>query len=527
MTVGHHLSLEEVSKVPCQASQRMTRSWASLCRRNVAPSNKQRHAEDEGLCEDGDVGRDSPESEPEKSTFVDIESPPLLESLWNLKDDSLMLAQFLVATAAGSQAPKLMNANTITTPTNLQIYPRGLQNHGNTCFMNSILQSLFYCDFFTSLLMIISKSYSIEIGRNCPIIESFLNLYDYFKKEVTLGGVARRVGKSRAAKTRGKASFVNGVASSTRASVASAAFPRAVLQEENLTESFLRKLGSFHPVNGAQEDAQEFLCYLIEAMNEEMILNRPSIDSEKTEDQAALDYNSMDDEWTQAGPRRGKGGKITCRITRTTESPISRIFSGTFKSTLTTCSKSYKKTGRNNATSSITYQPFRSVPLDIDLPEITNIEEALLHLTVEETLQMDSPTSTTLKQSLFHELPLILVLHLKRFIYNSDDRSIKKLEKHIDYPLTLEFPQAACEGMAPSKGKAARAAAMTYRLVAVIDHHGKDVDDGHYTCFTLNKKTDTWYFIDDDHVDIVKDDNVVVAKRKFQVPYLLFYERNT
>lgn len=112
------------------------------------------------------------------------------------------------------------------------------------------------------------------------------------------------------------------------------------------------------------------------------------------------------------------------------ESPITRIFTGNLRSIL-------RKPGQKD---SITLEPYRPLQLDIQDPRVSSVTDALHHITQTETLDhgLDGTGRTMTRWSFIEKLPPILILHLKRFIY--DGHGTKKVWKKIAYPLKLEIP---------------------------------------------------------------------------------------
>lgn len=85
-------------------------------------------------------------------------------------------------------------------------------------------------------------------------------------------------------------------------------------------------------------------------------------------------------------------------------------------------------------------EPYRPLQLDIQDPDIRSVTDALRHITVTETLNddFDGTGRSMTRKSFIEKLPPILILHLKRFVYDSN--GAKKVWKKIAYPLTLEIP---------------------------------------------------------------------------------------
>lgn len=117
-------------------------------------------------------------------------------------------------------------------------------------------------------------------------------------------------------------------------------------------------------------------------------------------------------------------------------SPISRLFGGKLRSTLTTGSKQK---------SSITIQPFYSIQLDIQSPHIGSVEEALTASLAREDMD-DVGSSRAVKHLCIEALPPILVLHVKRFVYDRKCGSFVKVCKHISFREHLTISKGSCRG---------------------------------------------------------------------------------
>ena len=71
------------------------------------------------------------------------------------------------------------------------------------------------------------------------------------------------------------------------------------------------------------------------------------------------------------------------------------------------------------------------------------------------------------------------------------------------------------EGSEESKGF------YSYDLYAVCNHHGSDLQGGHYTATCRNPTDGHWYLFDDNHVQKLDADREVVTEEA----YILFYQR--
>lgn len=170
-------------------------------------------------------------------------------------------------------------------------------------------------------------------------------------------------------------------------------------------------------------------------------------------------------------------------------------------------------------------QPFFCLHLDIQNPQINDLEQALLAYgmpesvegyTDENNLAVAASQATTLEK-----LPKILILHLKRFAFTLENVSasnekqsyqsgqINKIHKYISFPKALQLPKS----LVASNQKT------LYKLLSVICHHGKHVTNGHYTC-DVRQSTGHWIHYDDSEVQGIREEDVLK-----KTAYVLFYEQ--
>ncbi|KAL9077591.1 MAG: hypothetical protein Q9157_003286, partial [Trypethelium eluteriae] len=261
---------------------------------------------------------------------------------------------------------------------------------------------------------------------------------------------------------------------------------------------------------GHQQDAEEFLGFLLEGLHDECALvmksalqNTPSLSSENTPIPSPT--APTDGGWLEVGPKQ------KAAITRSSGSPsvptpVTKIFGGKLRSEL-------RVPGLKN---SVTLEPYKPLQLDIGAPQVNSITDALKNLTRSETLSGDfnSPrgSSTATKQVFIETLPPVLILHLKRFQYDSSGGT-QKIWKRIGYPLELEIPK---EAFPPSKrgamsSRGASAGPPKYRLISVVYHHGKNATGGHYTVDVRRQEGREWVRMDDTLIRRVRSEDVALA----------------
>jgi ubiquitin carboxyl-terminal hydrolase 10 len=245
---------------------------------------------------------------------------------------------------------------------------------------------------------------------------------------------------------------------------------------------------------GSQEDAEEFLGFLLAGLHDDCALvikkgNAQSASS-KTEES-----NSADGEWLEVTAKQ-KTSVTQSSGTVEVETPITKIFGGKLRS-------EYRKAGQKP---SVTFEPYQPLQLDIGEPHINNISDALKNLTRLETL--DSAASgarASTKQVHIETLPPVLILHLKRFHY--DEKGPQKIWKKIGYPLELEIPKEAFP-QHKRGGFQAQGGFPRYRLTGVVYHHGKNASGGHYTVDLRRQEGREWIRMDDTVIRRVRAEDV-------------------
>lgn len=379
-----------------------------------------------------------------------------------------------------------------------KISPRGLTNTGNICYMNSILQVLIYCEPFNKLIKLMTKTQGSLTKSTTPLIDSLIQLLNDFN-------------------------------SGNLKSLSPEPF------YHNLTS--LKKFQ--HLKWGQQEDAEEFLGYLLDGLHEEFIENIKNLSNEeivkvvnkyqgetKLKIQQAIklinnDYNYDNDDndnegWNEVGKKNESSLKRTVEIE---PSPIKTIFGGTFRSVL--------KIGKNQ---SITLDPYQCIQLDIKDDNILTIEQAFQHLNEPEQIHVNGDKDIAKKQTFIDNLPPILIIHLKRFSFLNDG-NVEKILKKIKYDHTLNIPLEVFSFKNPNIKN-------SYQLTGVVYHHGISAEGGHYTVDVLKKSklmnsngslnnndNDEWIRIDDTLVNQIDKDEVLNGDDDSKNAYILFYQQ--
>ncbi|PGH13778.1 hypothetical protein AJ79_03477 [Helicocarpus griseus UAMH5409] len=371
------------------------------------------------------------------------------------------------------------------------VEPRGLVNTGNMCYMNSVLQILVFCVPFYEFLDKIGRRAVHSFKSDLPLIDAMI----MFMREFRVIDAATSVEQLR---LRLKQNELEQYGDSF--------IPEYVYQ-------VIRHLPRFRDMRrGHQQDAQEFLGFLLEELHEECVLAIKQATSTGSDastpveaDSVSADSEPAAEGWLEVGHKQKPA------VTRSSghiaaESPITKIFGGKLRS-------EFRVPGNKN---SVTLEPYQSLQLDIGSPQVNNIIDALKGLTKPETMQGDfnssrGPKVTATKQVFIESLPPVLILHLKRFQYDSVTKGTQKIWKKIGYPLELELPKEAFPPHRRNILSAQGSGLPKYRLTGVIYHHGKNASGGHYTVDVRRQDGREWIRLDDTIIRRIRSEDVANA----------------
>lgn len=352
------------------------------------------------------------------------------------------------------------------------------------CYMNSVLQVLIFCTPFFDFLDQVSKRAAYSFKSETPLIDAmimFLHEYKVLASAPTTSLLRRKL-KSDDLEKYG----------------------------EPFTPEFvyeaIRQLPRFASMRrGHQQDAEEFLGFLLQSLDDEctkVLSSLPSTDSDTASvDMAASQTpaaNSPGD-WLEVG--RKQRAAVTRSSGSNSSTPVTKIFGGLLRS-------EFRVPGLKD---SITTEPYQPLQLDIGSPDVRNVIDALRGLTRPERLQGDfnSPRGkdvTATKQVFIESLPPVLILHLKRFQFDAEGHGTIKVWKKIGYPLELEIPR---EAVSRQKRHSMGDGAMPkYRLVSVVYHHGRNASGGHYTVDVRRQDGLEWIRMDDTVLRRVRSEDV-------------------
>uniref|UniRef100_A0A0X3PAE1 Ubiquitin carboxyl-terminal hydrolase n=2 Tax=Schistocephalus solidus TaxID=70667 RepID=A0A0X3PAE1_SCHSO len=334
----------------------------------------------------------------------------------------------------------------------------GLSNLGNTCFMNSVLQCLSNTQALAEACL--DRSYINDLNESSSMRGKLFEVYADLMRQIW-------------EPTNGPQTYIS-------------------------PQRFKAQIQKFAPrfMGYAQQDAQEFLRYLLQGLHEDVnrVQKRPPSENP--------DYDKED-----KMPDAQKAELYWRRYKAIDNSIIADLFMGQLMSTLECTSCGYKST---------TFDPFWDLSLPIPKMAPVTIIDCFELFTSKEVLDgAEQPVCSGCKSRQrcrksfsIQRFPQILVIHFKRF---SGERSRSKLTTLIDFPsknLNLMNFVSECS---PQKSA-------SYDLYAISNHSGS-VYGGHYTAYCRHPYLNTWFEFNDTRVSQIRQSDIVSSEA-----YVLFYQ---
>eukprot|EP01087_Luapelamoeba_hula_P014401 TRINITY_DN4208_c2_g1_i6.p1 TRINITY_DN4208_c2_g1~~TRINITY_DN4208_c2_g1_i6.p1 ORF type:complete len:1301 (+),score=270.41 TRINITY_DN4208_c2_g1_i6:201-4103(+) len=356
----------------------------------------------------------------------------------------------------------------------------GLRNLGNTCFMNAVLQALSntlaFREFFVMKFLPKDKKGKLSRRETLDCLERIGTHGPPTVQDVSMSAELHNIFRV----------------------VWSGKW--AVITPFALLDALWKFVPHFR--NYQQQDAQEFLVFLLDRLHDELK------DANLSSSPAASNTTS-----TASSPHRNRGSEQP--------SIISQTFQGQLRSQVT-CASCGKISSR--------VEPFFDLSLDIPVqhscpsyvrrtrnktpPPTCHITDCLDSYTSPENLddayhcEFCNTKQEATKTLSIEVLPNVLCLVLKRFCWNKVSRA--KVDTDVQFPLT-SFD------MSPYSTEKTNT---LYDLKSVVIHHGTGLRVGHYTAFCYNADRDCWLNFNDSRVSVVSDEEVTESQA-----YILFYER--
>ena len=361
------------------------------------------------------------------------------------------------------------NKNTKTKPdfskiSNISSDFKGLKNFGNSCYSNVIIQILTSIPEFINALY---KRYTLVENENdllidYPILSRIIEIMSNYKSKNT-----------------------------------------------SLASNYLKEIVYKFDSSGSQNDAHEFLVFLLDRLNIELLnienkykiindtndLNNISKDNIKVDEKKIS--NDDEGEWEEVK----KGGKTiwqTNSIKNFKTSILGEVFQGILKQDIIQ---------KGNSTSNCQIEPFFSLHLDNEEP---TIEKMFGKFFKKKTIE-DSGDKYI--QSFLEKCPNIFIVNAKGFFYDKKNQTIIKIKKELIFGAKLIINKDYVSPYLRNKN-------IEYELIGIVVHKGNLATEGHYICYCKDNKDKTWFYLDDNKVIKVSED--LLHKLR---PYILFYKK--
>lgn len=339
----------------------------------------------------------------------------------------------------------------------------GLENFGNTCYANSVLQALYYCKPLRERALAHSQQAVREEDET--LLEALCELFSAISTQ------KKRVGVTA---------------------------PRRFVQRLRADNQVFN--------NQMHQDAHELLNYLLNEMAE--ILEKRAKKAAETPADGVDEGSSSTDGLAadasggvSSACKLGDGGS-SCSGSGSGGSSeyvaktwIHSIFEGLLVNE-TRCLSCDKVTSRDES----------FLDLSLEIEQNSSVDACLRNFSANESMRGDNKffcdcclsLQEAHKRMRIKRLPRVLALHLKRFKYIEQLQRFKKLSYRIAFESEMTVPSEVCVA-----GRSAESSGHehVYRLFAVIVHAGSGPNHGHYVA--LVRSHQHWLCFDDDDVSLV------------------------
>ena len=346
---------------------------------------------------------------------------------------------------------------------------KGLKNFGNSCYSNVIIQILTSIPDFINVLY---KRYSLvenedDLFVDYPILSRIMEIMSNYKSKNT-----------------------------------------------SLASNYLQDIVYKFDITGSQNDAHEFLVFLLDRLNIELLnienkykiinnsneTNNNNINKEKEEPkEEPKDDDEEEDEWEEV-KKGGKTMKQTNSIKNFKTSILGEVFQGILKQDIIQ---------KGNSKSNCQIEPFFTLHLDNEEPSIENMFEKFF-----KKKQIEDSGDKYI-QSFLEKCPNIFIVNAKGFFYDKKNKTIVKIKKELIFGEKLILKKEYVSPHLRNKN-------IEYELIGIVVHKGNLATEGHYICYCKDNKDKTWFYLDDNKVIKVSED--LLHKLR---PYILFYKKLT
>ncbi|KAH8835094.1 hypothetical protein DL96DRAFT_1489263 [Flagelloscypha sp. PMI_526] len=383
----------------------------------------------------------------------------------------------------------------------------GLENFGNTCYANSVLQALYFCPPFRDLL-IQSTDASVPIlptlvepAGNVPVVPSV----------PTVGLTAPRRKPERKASSTGPEILAPaplqpaiptnppGLFSALRSlfvHISTNPVEKGTVGPKVFIDK-LRELNEFFR-STMQQDAHEFLNYLLNRIVEEI----EALGAKENPNDSVATFGSHSA--SRSDPKSTSGG--------VSNTLVHRLFEGVLTSE-TRCLTCENVSARDEA----------FLDLSIDIEQNSSVTACLRQFSASEMLCQKNKffcdsccdLQEAEKRMKIKRLPNVLALHLKRFKYQEDSQRFIKLAYRVAFPFELRLFNTVDETDDADR---------LYNLYAIVVHIGAGPHHGHY--ISIIKTMGNWLIFDDETVSPIAEADIpkYFGDNPAGSAYVLYYQ---
>ncbi|XP_049364667.1 ubiquitin carboxyl-terminal hydrolase 4 isoform X1 [Solanum verrucosum] len=368
----------------------------------------------------------------------------------------------------------------------------GLENFGNTCYCNSVLQALYFCVPFREQLLDYYSNNKNLADADENLLTCLADLFVQISSQKKKTGV-----------------------------IAPKRFVQRLKKQNEIFRSYMH------------QDAHEFLNYLL---NELVDILEKEASAAKSDQETSSPTEKIANGPTSVQANGVKKEPLVTWVHKNFQVYLPGLFKlgclvlNTLELGLTFSLAMYIGILTNETKclrcETVTARDETFLDLSLDIEQNSSITSCLKNFSSTETLNAEDKffcdkccsLQEAQKRMKIKKPPHILVIHLKRFKYIEQLGRYKKLSYRVVFPLELKLSNTVEDADAE------------YSLFAVVVHVGSGPNHGHYV--SLVKSHNHWLFFDDENVEMIDESAVQTFFGSAQEyssntdhGYILFYER--
>ncbi|WVZ85895.1 hypothetical protein U9M48_032753 [Paspalum notatum var. saurae] len=366
----------------------------------------------------------------------------------------------------------------------------GLENFGNTCYCNSVLQALYFCIPFREQLLEYYTNNKNPGDAEENLLTCLADLFMQFHVvQSTMNAIFCLASRDTMVVYHVELPLLISQAKKKTGVIAPKRFVQRVKKQNELFRSYMH------------QDAHEFLNFLLNELVD--ILEKESSDAKDS---------------PQSSPEKAPNGPVQPLANGVKKEPPVTLVHKNFQGILTNETRCLR-------CETVTARDETFLDLSVDIEQNSSITSCLKNFCSTETLNAEDKffcdkccsLQEAQKRMKIKKAPHILVIHLKRFKYIEQLGRYKKLSYRVVFPMELKLSNTSDD------------VDTEYSLFAVVVHVGSGPNHGHYV--SLVKSHNHWLFFDDENVEMVEEQTLQTffgSSHEYSGNtdhgYILFYE---